>query len=111
MKSINSLNRNRDFKRIYSKGKYASSKLLVTYVLKNRLKTIRVGITTSKKVGNAVQRNRCRRIIRAAYFPIQKQLPQGFDIVFVARNETPNVKSYDISRDMLYQFRKIGLLK
>lgn len=111
MKSINSLNRNRDFKRIYSKGKYVSSKLLVTYVLKNRLKTIRVGITTSKKIGNAVQRNRCRRIIRAAWLPIQKQIPKCFDIVFVARNDTPNVKSYDISKDMLYQFRKIGLLK
>lgn len=111
MKNIKSLNRNQDFKRVYLKGRYAASQSLVTYALRNRFKLIRMGITTSKKIGNAVQRNRCRRIIRAAYLHVQSQLPDGFDIVFVARSNTPNVKSYDISREMSYQLRKIGLLK
>lgn len=111
MGKINSLSKNRDFRRVYSKGKFASSPLIVTYVLKNRLGLVRVGITTSKKIGNAVKRNRCRRIIRAAYMSIQQQLPRGFDIIFVARNNTPNVKSYDILKDMSYQLRRIGLLK
>ena len=40
------------------------SPVVVTYVLKNRAGTVRVGITTSKKIGGAVQRNRARRVIR-----------------------------------------------
>ena len=50
--------RNNDFRRIYARGKSYVSPLVVVYALKNRTKNVRVGITTSKKVGNAVQRNR-----------------------------------------------------
>lgn len=58
------LNENKDFRRIYAKGKSYVSSSVITYVSKNRCKQIRVGITTSKKIGNAVQRNRARRLIR-----------------------------------------------
>ena len=50
------LNENKDFRRIYAKGKSYVSSSVITYVSKNRCKQIRVGITTSKKIGNAVQR-------------------------------------------------------
>lgn len=71
MTEIVKIKENRDFRRIYSKGKSFVSPVLVTYVLKNRTKNVRYGITTSKKTGNAVQRNRSRRIIRAAFARFQ----------------------------------------
>lgn len=49
---------NRDFRRIYTRGKSYVSPVVVTYVLKNRSQNVRVGITTGKKTGNAVKRNR-----------------------------------------------------
>ncbi len=61
-----SLTENKDFKTLYYRGKSAVHPMLVTYVRKNRLNHTRVGITTGKKIGKAVSRNRCRRIIRAA---------------------------------------------
>ncbi len=111
MKKLASLNRNRDFKRVYSRGRYAASSYLVTYVLKNRLKFNRIGITTSKKLGNAVKRNRSRRIIKAAYMSVKDSLKYGYDIVFVARNETPNVKTYHIINNMNYHLRKLEVFR
>ena len=77
--------RNNDFRRIYARGKSYVSPLVVVYALKNRTKNVRVGITTSKKVGNAVQRNRSRRVIREAFRALAPRVRPGFDLVLVAR--------------------------
>ena len=104
------LKQNSDFRRAYGKGKSFSDPALVTYVLRNnRAGICRMGITTSKKIGTAVDRNRCRRIIRAAYRQLSPQLNGGYDIVFVARSKTKYLKSTDIERIMLYQLHKAGL--
>ena len=111
MEKTVSLNRNQDFRRVYCKGKYASSPLLVTYVLKNKCGFNRVGITTSKKIGNAVKRNRARRILRASFAGLNENLAGNFDVVFVARKGTPLAKSYDASKEMAHHLKKLGLIK
>ena len=87
---------NRDFRRLYTRGKSMVSPALVTYVRKNRGEGVRVGITTSKKVGNAVKRSRCRRVIRAAFRSLYPRVAPGYDFVFVARGRTPFLKSTQI---------------
>jgi ribonuclease P protein component len=111
MGKLVTLNKNKEFKRVYSKGKYAASPSLVTYVLKSKSRKNRIGITTTKKIGNAVQRNRCRRIIRAAYAQIKNNLLIGNDIVFVAREKTVELKTQNILRDMQYQFRRLNMIR
>ena len=111
MKGVISLNKNQDFRRVYSKGKYVSSGLLVSYVLKNKLRSVRLGITTSKKIGNAVKRNRARRVLRACFSKIRPCLPAGLDIVFVARKNTSLAKCGEVFKDMSYQMSKLGVLK
>ncbi|MDF2567490.1 MAG: ribonuclease protein component [Oscillospiraceae bacterium] len=91
---------NCEFKRCYYRGKYKVSPLLICYVLKNRQGKIRIGITASKKVGNAVLRNRARRVISAAARDVLAEFSGGYDIVFVARKDTPQAKSYDIAKSM-----------
>ena len=61
---------NRDFSRLYKRGKSFVSPVLVTYVMKNKNNNLRFGITTGKKVGKAVKRSRARRVIRAAYYEL-----------------------------------------
>ena len=102
---------NKDFRRIYARGKSFVNPVLVTYVLKNRSKNLRIGITTSKKTGNAVKRNRSRRVIREAFRMMAPQVQSGYDFVFVARGKTPFVKSTDIYRAMTQQFKNAGVLK
>ncbi len=99
------LKENRAFKRAYFRGSFKAHPLLVTYVVKNRLHVLRVGVTTSKKVGNAVMRSRARRVIRSAFDSLQGEDFQlkGYDVVFVARGATPKAKSYDVARVMKKQ--------
>ena len=56
MQKYLSLNQNTDFQRTYYRGKSSAKPALVVYCLKNRVGICRVGITTSKKTGNAVER-------------------------------------------------------
>lgn len=104
------LKENRDFSRLYRKGKNEVCPVLVTYFQKNKKNTIRYGITTGKKIGNAVRRNRAKRIIRAAFRELLPDIKNGYDFVFVARVKTPYVKSSDIKKAMLTQFRKNNLI-
>lgn len=86
------LNRNKDFLNLYRKGKSIVSKAVVIYVRPNGLPCNRFGITAGKKVGNAVMRNRAKRIIRQAYRENELLFPLGIDIVFVARKYAAEVK-------------------
>lgn len=111
MVGIDSLNRNTDFRRLYGRGRSMVSPVLVTYALPNRTDRCRVGITASKKIGNAVTRNRARRVIRAAYTKLLPMASEGFDIVFVARGKTAFKKSTDIAVVMAQQLCELGIIK
>jgi ribonuclease P protein component len=106
-----SICRNNDFRRLYAKGKSFVSPLVVVYVKKNRNQGLRVGITTSKKIGNAVLRNRSRRVIREAFRELSPRVKSGYDLVFVARGRTPHVKSTDVRRHMEKELTAAGVLK
>ena len=93
---LESVKENVNFKRAYHQGKSAVYKELVVYWRKNRLGCTRLGLTVSKKLGNSPQRNRIRRIIRAAVRNPQAILPQGQDIIIVARSRCVGLKSTDI---------------
>lgn len=110
MEKIVSICRNNDFKRIYAKGKSYVTPFLVAYVMKNRSQCVRVGITTSKKIGNAVLRNRSRRVIREAYRRLAPFVKPGYDLVFVARGRTSRMKSHEIERHMKKQLLEANVL-
>ena len=109
MGKIVAMCRNNDFRRAYVRGKSYVSPVVVVYVMKNRLKTVRVGITTSKKVGNAVQRNRARRVMKAAIDEHLDYNIGGYDLVFVARGMTPRLKSWQLSSVVAKLFAQAGL--
>lgn len=106
MKNIHTLKLNKEFKKAYYQGKFKVHPLLVTYMLKNNLGIIRIGITASKKIGKANQRNRARRVIRQAFLNIRDKFKfqSGYDIVFVARNKTTQCKTYDLEKVILSHF-------
>lgn len=108
---IKALNQNKDFRRLYYRGKSRASANLVTYVMRSRAPGVRVGITSSKKIGNAVERNRARRVIRAAYCSLAGRISGGWDIVFVARGSTCRVKSQAVAADMEKHLLALGAIK
>lgn len=111
MQPIGTLKTNSDFRRAYMRGKSYTNPALVTYVIKNRAGLCRIGITTSKKIGNAVQRNRARRVIREAFRQIDIPLKGNYDIVFVARTKTVYKKSTDIRKVMLSTLSQAGIIE
>lgn len=102
---------NRDFRRAYARGKSFVTPILVVYVVKNRYHALRVGITTSKKIGNAVRRSRSRRVIREAMRELAPTIKSGYDLVLVARSKTPFVKSTEVMEALKQQLEKAGLLE
>ncbi len=107
------LKENTDFVKTYYRGKSAANPALVVYSRKNSAGLCRVGITTSKKIGNAVERNRSRRVIRSAYQSVLKQdLIRGcWDFVFVARGKTKYLKSTAVEKAMISCLSELGVIK
>ena len=89
---------NKDFQRCYRKGRYAACGFLTVYYYPNGLSVNRLGLTVSKKLGGAVERNRVKRIFRAAYRLNETLIPIGYDLVFVGRNDAAQRKSTDVER-------------
>lgn len=113
MSEIVILNRNGDFRRIYSKGSSYANPALVTYVMKNRAGICRIGITSSKKIGNAVERNKSRRLVRAAFHNVYKENFDklcGYDFIFVCRVKTRYRKSTEIEKIMLSHLSDAGII-
>ena len=94
------LNRNEDYQRLYRHGAFCSLGGALLYVLPNRLPYNRLGITAGKKIGNAVKRNRAKRIIRAAYSAAEQAMPIGMDLVIVARSSLPAQSSVVLTQAM-----------
>ena len=105
------LTRNGEFSRAYAKGKAFVHPFLVVYVFKRRHGGMRLGITTSKKIGGAVQRNRARRVIRAAFAALPVNTEKSVDLVFVARGATTRIKSPELAKAMQKQLAAAGLLR
>ena len=112
MQKYISLNVNSDFRRVYHRGKSCAKPALVVYSLKNRVGICRVGITVSKKIGNAVERNRSRRIIRAAFQSVigEEEFKGTYDFVFVARTKTKYLKSTQVEKAMRDCLKEVGVI-
>ncbi len=85
-RKVLSLKENHLFAKSYRKGRCFSGKYIAVYVLKNYDKNqTKLGITVSKSRGNAVKRNRTKRVIREAYRVFHPFIKEGYIIVIVAR--------------------------
>ena len=104
------LKMNGDFRRLYNRGKAVTNPALVMYFMKNRAGICRIGITTGKKIGNAVERNRSRRIIREAFRSVVKDVNESYDFVFVARSKTKYLKSTYIEKVMRDMMLTSGII-
>lgn len=110
MKNIVKLKENRDFRRAYSRGKSFVSPYIVVYVNKNRSNNVRLGITAGKKIGNAVSRNRAKRVITAAFRYCLPKIVTGYDFVIVARTRILSVKSTEVAASLMKLLANAGVV-
>ena len=107
MKNTVSLKENRDFKRLYARGKSTADFCLAVYAIKKKPGLNRLGITVSVKVGCAVVRNRVRRRIKEAYRLNEHRFLNGMDIVIVARIKAAEVNYFQIEKSVVNLIKKI----
>ena len=100
---------NRNYRYVYRRGKSYPSKNLVLIHLKGRDQ--KFGFSVSSKVGNAVTRNRARRVLRAALYEVLPPDVGGYDLVLVARGQTPRLKSTQVAKTLERQLRAAGLVQ
>jgi ribonuclease P protein component len=84
------LSRSGEFDRVYRDGSSHATRHLVLYSFPRREEGrdgVRLGVSASRKVGGAVDRNRVKRTMREAFWDLADDLPEGYDFVLVARPE------------------------
>ena len=84
--------------------------MLVTYVVPKKYGGICLGITTNKKLGCAVERNRARRIVRAAVTELLSGSTESAHVVVVCRQAILNKKSTDVREVMRKHLSQAGIL-
>jgi ribonuclease P protein component len=94
------LSRSGDFERVYREGRSHSNRFLVLYAFPRgesdgEQEQVRLGISVSRKVGGAVERNAVKRGLREAFWSFDQRLPRDHDFVLVARPDAAGLVERD----------------
>ena len=98
----------KEFQLVYKRGKAAHAKSSVLFYLKG--KEYKLGFTASKKVGNAVYRNRAKRRLRALFQEFSPELNSG-TYIFVAKEAIRDTSAENLKTDVLKALKRVGGLK
>lgn len=101
----------KDFKKVYDNAEAYHSSKLVLFVLHTSNPIIRIGFVAGKKVGNAVQRNRVKRLLREVYRLNKNNLSSGIDLVVVAKKASSEMSFKEVEQELLRLYKKAGLIR
>ncbi|HEY7913234.1 MAG TPA: ribonuclease P protein component, partial [Blastocatellia bacterium] len=89
------------FKRVYEGGRKVHTRFFTAFILPNSGEGPRLGITATRKIGNAVERNRARRLLREAFRKNKWLAPRGVDIVINVKRSLVEAALSDLEDDFI----------
>ena len=110
MKRCFRLTRSTDIKRVRRSGKSYAHPLVVLYVLKSDLPGTHVGVSAGLAAGNAVKRNRAKRLLRAAMNDLIPLIVPGSDLLLIARSPLPAANVFQAREALSGLLKRAGLL-
>lgn len=110
MKQRFRLTRSRDFKRVKEIGSVARHPLLVLVYARNEEGYSRAAVVASKKVGNAVMRNKVKRRVRASLDLTWQKVIPSWDLIFYARPRITEAKFEEIQNTISHLLRQADLM-
>ncbi|MCZ0702215.1 ribonuclease P protein component [Natronobacillus azotifigens] len=112
MKKMYRLKENEEFQTVFKKGlSFANRQLVLYYLPKEGQAHFRIGLSVSKKVGNAVVRNRVKRYLRQAFLELENQIDQQYDFIIIARVPTNTLDYHQMKKSLTHLLMKTKLLR
>ncbi|WP_040206656.1 ribonuclease P protein component [Neobacillus jeddahensis] len=112
MKKEFRIKKNKEFQTAFQKGRSFANRQFVVYsVEKDDQDFFRIGLSVSKKIGNAVTRNRIKRYVRQAIFELNDQLTSGNDYVIIARKPTAEMDFFEVKKSLTHVLKVGKVLK
>ena len=100
------IKKNEEFQKVFKKGKSVANRQFVVYSLKKEGQTeFRVGLSVSKKIGNAVTRNQIKRYIRQTFLELKDDVRQDMDYVIIARNQAATLDFHETKKSLEHVLR------
>lgn len=100
------IKKNKDFQTVFKKGKSFANRQFIVYTYKKEgQEEFRIGLSVSKKIGNAVTRNRVKRYIRQTFLELKEELKQDFDYVIIARHQTATMDFHETKKSLQHVLR------
>lgn len=96
------------FRRVYEQGRKIQFKYFTAFVLAKPADAARIGITTTRKMGNSVERNRARRLVREAFRRNKWLVPNGVDIVVNAKRSLVDAAYRDFEGEFITFLQRAG---
>ncbi|OCA82179.1 ribonuclease P protein component [Bacillus sp. FJAT-27225] len=112
MKKEYRIKENKDFQKVFKKGHSTANRQFIVYVLKKEGQVhFRIGLSVSKKIGNAVVRNQVKRYIRQSMFEMKEWLEPENDYVIIARKPAADMNFFDVKKSLVHVLKLAKVLK
>jgi ribonuclease P protein component len=102
------LRKRSEFRQVYEQGRRYHVSLFTVFVLQTAQDTNRLGVTVTKRIGRAVTRNRCKRLVREVFRRNKWRLPGGLDLVVNVKQSMVDSRYADVESDFLKFIQKLN---
>ncbi|MEB7773202.1 ribonuclease P protein component [Kurthia gibsonii] len=112
MKKSRRVKSEHDFQKVFRRGKSFANRQFVIYGLaKEEQEQFRIGLSVSKKLGNAVTRNQIKRYIRQSFHELDLELRQDMDYVIIARKPAATMNFEEVKKSLEHVLKISKFLK